>query len=275
MTAAGPLDAIELPCRECGAPLPIDLGAGSIHCAFCNRGWPLDGPEIQRVRAHLAGLEEKRAAFNESAGEVAPQRRQRSPIWHLVLALSYTLPIGAGVALQAAGGPAWLEWLVIASGFALWAVTIHLMLRRRKMHLRLPTLSIRQAQCDRCGARVPVVAGEALRCPFCRADLLPAEATTREIERAADAHVRQESQLAQAERDATYERNEQLMNRSRRGARYVWVVIPMLAGAMWATFTISSGSSLEPMQQQLVMSAVAVAVIFGVISLFIWSVYRR
>jgi hypothetical protein len=72
---------------------------------------------------------------------------------------------------------------------AIVALGLRLRPHRRYQRVPLPSSTVGYARCDGCGARLPVRLREAVRCPFCEADLLPDAALDGREDEAAWAHV--------------------------------------------------------------------------------------
>jgi hypothetical protein len=78
MTVDG--QACFVPCRECGASLPLEIASGISRCDFCRREQQLDGPVLERAREHLRRLTELEIAASADLAEGTYWRGLRRPV---------------------------------------------------------------------------------------------------------------------------------------------------------------------------------------------------
>jgi hypothetical protein len=215
-----PARAVSIPCRGCGAPLPIDLSSARSVCSFCGRPEKLGGDAIWRVRRYLAGIDEALRRASAAATQATRDRRWRgrldSPRWVLLYLLA-TAPLlvlgpwwtlGPGADLVAARAASWFDvalsrgsatraaFLVFALGVAgpvgLLARAIFKG-RRRRVAVNLPADAVGPARCSHCGAELPMLLGQGTdRCPFCASELVTVEAARQGLAAAREAEQEHE-----------------------------------------------------------------------------------
>jgi hypothetical protein len=205
-------DLANVPCRQCGAPLPLDLETGLVRCGFCRSSQRLEGPAVERVRVHLGELRSLAAEAEQSRGDAELYRRRGSTAWSLTVGLLLNAAmVGAGWA-----GTQVARWLEPRIGSALTAVVLFpaalaalfailagwavLFSYRGKREAVLPAVAIGRARCSGCGATLPVKLGTLPRCPFCHAELLLDEVLAEAAEGEAQAYAQRAADDARAER---------------------------------------------------------------------------
>nr|HEX4316272.1 hypothetical protein [Kofleriaceae bacterium] len=202
-----------MPCRACGAPLPLDLERDGVTCSSCGHAQPLDVPMVRRVRAHLATLARASARAGDQASEADYYRRWRSKVYGFAAVLGLNaVMVGGGwglVLAESALEPRLGELAakLVVAAFAIpgmLAVLVgwpYILSRRRKIAVS-PRASLGRARCAACGASVPVKQGDLPACPCCDARLLPDAASMDRARADAEVLVRATAAEAQAEREA-------------------------------------------------------------------------
>lgn len=202
-----------VPCRTCGAPLPLAPALVSAACASCGTSQPLDVAAVARVRAHLAALAGASARAGDNASEADYYRRWRSKAYGYAAVLGLNaVMVGGGWglvfayrALEGLAGDAVATLVMGAIGVvALLVVCVgwaYVLARRKEIAIHARP-SVGRARCAACGASLPVRSGALPECPFCEATLLPDVASMAraraDLERLVDATAAE----AQGERDA-------------------------------------------------------------------------
>jgi DNA-directed RNA polymerase subunit RPC12/RpoP len=246
---------IVLPCRWCGAPLPLDIQTGEVRCLHCHAATRIDGVHLQRAREHLGRLDALRRRGEEALSEEDHYRRAKRPSFGLaaVLGLNVAL-VGGGFLfvlarerLTQAWGSVWANLLLVplaVVAFLLVSVGCYAAITwRRRIPLAASTAPLAMVRCAQCGASLPVVADRQLQCPFCQVELLAGPATHQGIEVAAEASVQDfEDRSYQSRRAFAYsqERQRQIGMAVARG----WVglcsgsLVGLLGGGLAANLPI-------------------------------------
>jgi hypothetical protein len=214
-----PARAVSIPCRGCGAPLPIDLSSGRSVCIFCGRPAELGGEAIARVRGYLAGMDEALRRASTAATEADRDRRWRgrldSPRWILgyllatspLVVLGPWWSLGRGTEMIASLAASWFDvalsrgsasriaFLVSIVATSPVALLAHALFkgRRRQVSVRLPAQTVGSARCSHCGAELPMLPGQGTeRCPFCASALVTVEAARHGLAAAREAEQEHE-----------------------------------------------------------------------------------
>ncbi len=228
--------AIHVPCVSCGAPLPLDMNQGTARCAHCDNEQPISEEILVRSRAHLSTLAELEQRGGDALGEAAYYKRMGRSWIGFAGAIGLNVGMVGGVwllyfireALVDVVGDTLATVIIVPLGLvgliavlAGWGVFLT---QRKKMRAEFKAVEVGVVGCDHCGASVPVAVGRALRCPFCEAELVSGDGTSRRAEAAAQQQVHQMMQQAASERHTYQEKVIQQAYKGNRFAR-IWMGI--------------------------------------------------
>ena len=281
------LAGVTLPCLTCGAALHVEVETRSVQCDFCQRGRSVSGAEIERVRGHfrtLTVLRDAGDAANRAAIDARETAKRR-------VAYSFGVPIIVALFLLISlAGPYLLPHrylsimpfttygviaLVYAGIFVIMRVG-----RQRARRFELPRFVLERADCQQCGAQVPIAVGATMHCPFCSATLLPNIGAAANVETVAQVAVHARASLAareQAETAAQYAEVIQRSTNSTKWMSWAWMGVIMgggLLGVVVMKVMMHFGATM--MQAEIVdVSMIACLIVGFFVAYTVWLNKKR